>query len=234
VQALTTNSSLGNCAGVTGFGTGWNTAYFDELTLDAAPVHPRLASSYLYDILPGEQTLSNLTGWAGLALDLTESPKCAPSLGVQQRALSVVALGRFLSSGNKDVHMMDIRRASDGSSLLQSPAFVNMSSCSSDILGFCYSTTFSTPVTLTVGDTYYIVSQESAGADSLREMVNPARGTVHANGRRDGTTSMTYVGPNAGCVAGRVFAPAGQPSLQWTVTPDLDTAFGPVNFLLAD
>ena len=43
-----------------------------------------------------------------------------------------------------------------------------------------------------------------ASGDALREMTQPARGTVHASGKRDGVTSMTYAGPTAGSPAGPV------------------------------
>ena len=205
----------------------------EPAVLDASPGHLRTPGSFLFDILPGETLINNASGWGGMALDLSASPACAPSptRNVTQSPLSITSLGRFLSRGNVNTHLMDILRASDGSSVLPNgPVSVTLADCSSDLLGFCYSPPFSLPVTLPVGDVYYIVAEEVANGDTLRVMTNPARGTIHAGGKRDGTTSMTYQGPGVGCIAGRVWRPSS--SATWTITPDLDTAFGPVNFLV--
>jgi hypothetical protein len=237
---LVTKTGLRASAGVAGLGSGWNTVYFDNVTLTAAPTHTRHTSSFLYDLLPGERALTNLTGWAGMALDLSSAPACRPSPYLTMQNLTVAALGRFRSAGNAGSHKMDIVRASDGTSVLPGgPVVVGMdaASCpSSDLLGMCYSAPIAPPALLTVGDVYYIVSLETAGGDAVREMTSPAKGTTHANGKRDGTTLMSYRGPTSGCIAGRVTGTggAGSPPSSWTVIPDLDTSFGPVNFLLSE
>ena len=71
-------------------------------------------------------------------------------------------------------------------------------------------------------------SQETAGEDAYLEMTNPAAATSHTV--RDGTTSLTHAGPGLGRITGRVER-AGAAGA-WRIVKDIDTAFGPVNWVM--
>ena len=120
---------------------------------------------------------------------------------------------------------------SDGVSMLGGQgASVDLSAAgclSSDLLGFCYSQPLSPPVSLPAGAAYYVISEETSGGDAWVEMTNPAAATTHTV--RDGSTSLTHAGPGRGHISGRAsrIGSAGQ----WRVVTDIDTMFGPVNWV---
>ena len=78
---------------------------------------------------------------------------------------------------------------------------------------------------------YYVVSEEHSGGDTYAEMTDSATSTNF--NVRDGRTFMSYRKPHHGTVAGRVRRPPGNET--WVTSEaaghDLDTSFGPVNFL---
>lgn len=94
--------------------------------------------------------------------------------------LLVSKLGRFKTDGNKGVHSLGIVDAATGSWLVgggNTTSFVqgleptapevalsiDMASCNSDVLGFCYTDALVHPVELKSGSKYYIVSSETTG-----------------------------------------------------------------------
>lgn len=213
---------LRGSAGVAGLATRWHTAHFDALALAPSAGHGRTAGSWLHDILPGEAARANLTGWAGFALDLR-----APG----SRALSVAALGRFRTRGNSRAHALDVVDAATGKSVLPGgPAAVDLSAAgcpASDLLGFCYAR-LPAPVALPPGRVYYVVSEEADGGDAFLAMDDAAAATTHVH--RDGSTLMSYEGPGAGAVTGRV-SRAGAAGA-WLLEPAIECMYGPLNLVL--
>ena len=138
------------------------------------------------------------------------------------------------------MHALGIVRASDGRWLANTS--VDMATCMSDVLGFCYSAPLATPVALARGEKYYVVSSEARGGDAFVEMQKSATGADY-NTYRDGDTLMTYRLPTgAGAapmaaghslVSGKVMREASaQAWTELTTGPDMDTSFGPVNLIL--
>jgi hypothetical protein len=213
-------SGMRRSSGSYGLGTLWHVAYFDDLFFNTSSETPFLGeSSFLFDILPGESTVNNVTGWAGFELDLSGPPSTS---------FSVSALGRFKVRGNKASHTLDIVDASSLKSILSGgPAAVDFSTCSTDANGFCYGA-LSTPATLSSGRKYYFISSESAGDDAFLSMYDAAAATTHAH--RDGTTMMSYAGPGFGAVTGRVYG-TDYPSL--SSDGNIELMNGPLNFLFA-
>ena len=116
---------------------------------------------------------------------------------------------------------------------------VDMTNCTTDVLGFCYGGELERVFTFGSGGVYYIVSSED-DTDSLIELTQSATGTDM--GHRDGDTLMTYEIPTgrgaaptaaaSAIVTGRVSA--GK-DLAWNVqddSADIDTSFGPLNFVM--
>ena len=213
-------SGLRSASGAYGLGTLWHTASFDDLRLDASSGRPFTARSFLFDILPGERLVRNLTGWAGFALDL-RAPGSA--------ALSVAALGRFRARGNSLAHRLDIVDAATRKSVLAGGAVtVDFSSCVADAIGFCYGQV-SPIATLAAGAVYFAVSEETAGGDAFVSMYDAAAATTHVH--RDGTTMMSYMGPLMGAVTGAVSG-ADFASLAFDADSTIELANGPINLVL--
>ena len=106
-----------------------------------------------------------------------------------------------------------------------------MATCVSDLLGFCYGEALANPVTLPSG-VYYVVSLEGPG-DVLYEMVDPAASSRMQH--RISTTYMSYQAPSRGIIIGRVrgdVTKVGGGAIDWHITDDHDTMFGPVNWVL--
>ena len=143
------------------------------------------------------------------------------------------ALGRYKVPGNNGTHAMNVWDVSAAKFMLAaaSAAQVKLDSCLPDVLGFCYSTTLATPLKLQAGHRYYIVAEEHEGGDAYAEMTDSATSTDF--NVRDGRTFMSYRKPHHGTVSGRVRRPLGNET--WitseAVGHDLDTSFGPVNFI---
>lgn len=223
-------------AGVAGFGTGWNIGHFRNLTVNANPKHKVQTGSFIFDVLPSIVTRNNYTGWAGLILDLSVDryPASAPTMTVSQ-------LGRFKSVNNSRAHSLAIFRRDDGVQI-GATLSVDMATCVTDMLGFCYAS-FAKPITLARGDKYYIVSSEQDGGDAFVDMTKSATGADYST-YRDGDTLMTYRLPTGAgsapmaagksLVVGKVLGEtsAGSDWQEHTRGPDMDTSFGPVNMVL--
>lgn len=234
-QVSLSNTTL--ISGVVSLGTSWNPAFFDGLSIATAPNHRQPpTTSFLFDVLPG-RTLATVNGWAGMILNLTQYPPTAPPL-------AAVALGRFRAPGNAQQHQLAIARASDGAWVIppSSGLVVDLASCTTDALGFCYSQSLPKAVSLPTNDSYYIVSSESFSGDSLIEMIFPATGADYGS-YRSGDTLMTYGQPSGGGAAPMAALPSlvsgkviRNVTAEWqtqTEGSNTDTAFGPVNLLLA-
>ena len=233
------SSNVTMTAGVAALGTAWNTALFDAFAYTPHPDHPPTPGSFLYDVLPSQTTINNITGYAGFALNLS-------ALAPTHPPLVVARLGRFKSVGNTGVHQLGVARGSDGSWLLEPSAAtaVSMDACTPDMLGFCYSQKLAAPLLLPQGELYYIVSSETAGGDVLVDMSMSATGADYAS-YRSGDTFLSYQMPTGGgaapmaagspLISGKVFR-LGEGGA-WTATsdfPNIDTSFGPVNMVLSD
>jgi hypothetical protein len=203
-------------AGTYGLGTLWHTASFDAVRLDATAGHAAQAASWLLDVLPGEQLRSNVSAWAGFALDL-RAPGSAD--------LAVSGVGRFRARGNTGAHALDIVDAATNASVLAGGAVtVDFATCTTDALGFCYA---AGAATLAAGRVYYVLSREAAGGDAFVAMYDAAAQTTHVH--RDGTTLMSYVGPGKGAVTGRVL---GADFSSLVVDGGIELMHGPLNLLL--
>ena len=220
------HAGLRPSSGVYGIATQWHTAWFDDLRLDGGITHGRTPGSYVFDVLPGELRVNNITGWAGFVLDLS-----APG----SEAMRVTSLGRFRVAGNTGVHGLDVIDAVTGASVLPggTPVSVDLSPAgcpSSDLLGYCYAPAIAGGgVTLPPGHVYYVVSSETAGGDRHIHMTDPAAATTHAH--RDGTSMVSYMGPHKGTISGSVVKASG--AAGWTVEPNLDCMRGPLNMIVA-
>ena len=200
-----------------------NVTFFDDVGVaPATPTSIRTPGSWLYDILPADRRLTNVSGWAGMALNTSSPDIVAP--------LVLSALGRFKSANNSGTHSLNVINATSGTSVLSAGAVeVDMSSCAADFLGFCYAPSFPSPIVLPSGSgVYYLVSSEVAGGDSTIEMYGASVETTHV--LRDGYTTMTYEGTDTpGLVAGRVLNTGVG---GWQLTAEWDTSFGPLNFVV--
>ena len=216
--ASVTEGTLHTATGGFGFGSAWHRAYFDRVSLDSSVGHAVTPKSWLFDVLPGEILVNNFTGWAGFVLDL-RLPTTTP--------LNVAALGRFRARGNLHPHKLDILDAATGLSVLTEPVTVDFETCVTDLLGFCY-TSLPSPVALSAGKRFYIVSYETAGEDAFVAMTDAAAATTHVH--RDGSTLMSYAGPGQGIVAGKVSQADG--AANWIETMDVECMYGPLNLLI--
>ena len=232
--------------GVAGIGSGHHRAYFDDMSLEQVPEKGGITSgSFLLDVAPmgclcagchhpaaynkkgasGPSTPVVHTdgGWAGFVLDNSKNAI----------AVFISALGRYKLPGNTGTHSMNVWDVSAGDFLIGSDvaAQVNLSQCVPDVLGFCYSAPLPNPLVLKPGRRYYIVSEERAGGDAYAEMTDSATSTDFTV--RDGRTFMSYRKPQHGTVSGRVRRASGNNT--WITSErvghDLDTSFGPVNFV---
>lgn len=224
-------------AGVAAIGTMWNPGSFRNLSITPHPAHPVEPNSWLFDVLPSSTLRNDLTGWAGLVLNLTGYPSSA-------EVLRIAKLGRFKSANNSATHQLAVADAADGSWVVppSAGASVDMASCVTDALGFCYSAALAAPVTLAAGRAYFIVSSERAGGDSFVQMNKSATGADYGS-YRSGDTFMSYRLPTG---AGASPLAAGNPLVpakvlrvgdagEWVITsgfPEVDTSYGPVNFVL--
>ncbi len=86
---------------------------------------------------------------------------------VGARGITVTALGRMMNAGNSATHTMKIVKATDSSTVSGSTVQVDMSS---GVAGqFSYHSLVA-PIKLEAGATYYVVSQETAGGDTWRDI----------------------------------------------------------------
>ncbi len=99
--------------------------------------------------LSGKSARIDFNGWVGMKLTVGANP------------LTVSALGRICVANNVQTHVVKFVKVSDGSDLAGASASVNMAGCTPN--QFTYGTI--APVTLAAGTSYYLVSQETPGAD---------------------------------------------------------------------
>lgn len=93
---------------------------------------------------------NNFGGFVGMQLTVIGSP------------LQVNSVGRICASGNSQTHLVKFVSASTGSDVAGGSASVNMAGCT---MGTFVYTALASPITLAVGSSYYLVSQENAGGD---------------------------------------------------------------------
>ena len=244
--------------GVAGFGSGFHHAYFDDVALTAVPGHELTPGSFLLDITPmgtqqagqnsaakgprgiAQPIVRTAAGWGGFALTILNGSGATAAATADMAidrlaryklvngAVNATASGVSLPAPgvpNVGAHRLGIFDAATGASLLAPQPSVDMGTCTTDALGFCWSAPFP-PVILQAGRTYVIAAEEHEGKDGYAEMTDPATGTKM--GHRIGTTYMSYVTPGAGVVVGRAWR--GATTSAFTITPEIDTSFGPVNF----
>eukprot|EP01052_Picozoa_sp_SAG31_P010886 SAG31_NODE_605_length_13628_cov_24.848030_13_plen_253_part_00 len=245
------------CINVTtdvGIGSGRHRAYFDDFSLRPLSGTGRglTAGSFLLDVAPmgcicpgchhpipytkpgasgpAQPVLHTEGGWAGFILDNTQNTE----------SIQINALGRYKLPGNKYSHRLNIWDETEKVWLLPSAKnrgeiaeplpVVDFKDCVTDALGFCYSAALASPVTLAPGKRFYIVSEEHNGGDAYAEMTDSATSTNFAV--RDGRTFMSYRKPHHGVVSGRVRQLNGTTWVRSEAAGhDLDTSFGPVNFI---
>jgi hypothetical protein len=94
---------------------------------------------------------NNYSGWVGMQITIGSSP------------ITVTRLGRMVAPGNTGLHAVKIVRASDGGD--ESGGYAVVTTSGTAVGQFAYAA-LSSPVTLSAGTTYYIVSQEAAGGDA--------------------------------------------------------------------
>ena len=99
-------------------------------------------------------TDSSTTGWAGVSFTATQNE-------------TVKELGRWKVAGNSGSHLVEIVTASGS---VVASATVNLSSGTA---GSYVYTTLGTPVLLTGGTTYYLLSQETSGSDQWMDSNDP-------------------------------------------------------------
>ncbi len=117
------------------------------LTVTTAP--PPNSKSFVLSTAFGSLR-NDFTGWVGMSVTIGTSP------------LSVNQLGRIFAPGNGGSHTVKIVDATTGTDVAGGSVSISMSGGTSG--NFVYGTLV-TPVVLSSGGTYYILSQETAGAD---------------------------------------------------------------------
>ncbi len=133
---------------------------------------------------------SDFTGWVGMKLTAGANP------------VTVSALGRICVANNAQTHVVKFVNVSDGSDVGGASASVNMAGCNPG--QFAYASI--TPVTLTVGASYYLVSQETQGGDRWYDggaitaanvaAVNSAVYSYNGAWYPIGAANTSYVPPN--------------------------------------
>ncbi len=135
---------------------------------------------------------NNFSGWAGMKLTVGAS------------SVVVNSLGRIFVAGNSGTHTIKLVRASDGTDVPGASVTVSMAGGTPGVFQYVPLTT---PVTLTAGASYYLVSQEVSGGDQWYDFgvvsATPAAAVNNAVYSVDSTTwfsaggaSTSYVPPN--------------------------------------
>ena len=97
-------------------------------------------------------TLHNdFTGFAGMQIVVGSSP------------VTVTALGRMMASGNTGTHTVKLVKASDGTDVPGGSVSIPMSGGTAGRYQYA---NLSSPITLSAGATYYLLSQETSGGDT--------------------------------------------------------------------
>src|SRR6476659_3732969 len=101
------------------------------------------------------QTLGTLhndfTGYAGMQVVVGANP------------ITVTALGRMMVSGNTGTHTVKLVKASDGSDVTGGSVMISMIGGTAGQYRYA---TLASPVTLSTGATYFVMSQEVSGGDT--------------------------------------------------------------------
>lgn len=166
----------------------------------------------------------NFTGDSGVVSDTQKvSPAAASTLGtltttlstpaaavgysftVESKNVAVYELGRYVAPGDTRTHRLHLIRADNR----QEVATVVVDTSDGTVGEYVYGA-LATPVMLTAGKTYYLLSEETRGRDPFYDqdtMLTPApdsgveiNGAMRAtyNGRSDNTTFWTYTAGTAG------------------------------------
>ena len=131
---------------------------------------------------------NNFSGWVGMALT------------VGANALNVTSIGRICVAGNTGTHAVKFVSAATGTDVAGAQVSVSMSGCAAG--QFTYAV-LPTPVTLQAGASYYLVSQEGAGADQWYDygsITTNAVATVTSSIWLNGSTWSTTAGANTAYV----------------------------------
>lgn len=153
--------------------------------------------------------VSNISGWVGHKFTVGATP------------ITVYELGRYVLSGNSNSHQLRIARASDGVEVTQ--ANVNTSGVAAGT--FVYARC--APVTLQANTTYYLLTQETSGGDTVGDaassvttngaytVVQPATATYNSSTRLYSFTDVSGAGKTYGPVSLRyrntLFVASGAP-----------------------
>src|SRR6516225_7279554 len=144
------------------------------------------------------QTLGTLhndfTGYAGMQVVVGTNP------------ITVTALGRMMVSSNTSTHTVKLVKASDGSDVTGGSVTISMSGGTAGQYRYA---TLASPVTLSAGATYFVMSQEVSGGDFW-----------YYDDTRITTTS----------VASETAAAWGYGVGQWHLNGGPGQAYGPVDF----
>lgn len=152
---------------------------------------PPAATPFVTGYALGRQPVRNdFTGWVGMSLTTGTNP------------LTVSALGRVCVQGNANIHTVKFVYAASGADVSGGSASVNMAGCTPG--QFIYSSI--SPLTLTAGAIYYLVSQETQGGDEWYDQgavaatsvaaVNSAIYFYSASWYAVGSANTSYVPPN--------------------------------------
>jgi hypothetical protein len=147
--------------------------------------------------LSGQKLRSDFAGWVGMKLTVGAS------------ALAVTSLGRLCSSGNASVHAVELVKAGSGIAVAGGSAQVAMSGCTPGTFRFV---SLSTPVTLSAGASFYLVSQEVVGGDKWYDLGSisitrdaTANNSIYssdgANWISTGGANTSFVPPSLGYLA---------------------------------
>ena len=152
---ITTTSVAAETAGTWGFGAGqWH------LNGGAGQAYGPVDFRYVPQASQGgsyvtSQRLGTLhndfSGFAGMQIVVGSSP------------ITVTALGRMMAGGNTGTHIVKLVKASDGTDV---PGGIVSIAMSGGTAGQYRYANLSSPVLLSAGTTYFVVSQETSGGDS--------------------------------------------------------------------
>ena len=121
----------------------------DAATLTVTTAPPPNSKGFVLSAALGS-IRNDFTGWVGMSVTIGTSP------------LSVNQLGRMFAPGNAGTHTVKIVDAATGTDVAGGSVSISMSGGTAG--NFVYGTLV-TPVVLSSGATYYILSQETTGAD---------------------------------------------------------------------
>ena len=93
--------------------------------------------------------------------------------------------------------------------------------------GFCYKK-LEQSVELKIDETYFMVSEEVMNGDMFVIVSNSATTSTHEN--RDGTTYVSYLGPDISNIVGRILY--DNDKNEGNVVEQTDTCYGPINWVI--